>query len=293
MARELLARSPMRLAEIAVACGFTDQSHFSRVFARFMGTSPGPVAARAIGLTAARAPGVMPTSQRKPGSLRVLDTHTVSVDQVFCFGPFRLLPTARVLLEGDTPVQLGSRALEALLVLLERPGELVSKETLTARVWPNTVVVEANLPVQVTALRRALRDGREGNRYILNVPGRGYRFVAPVIVADELRYPPPPSAQRFRHDFAASVMRLLDVSESDSDVARILANVGAGVAQPHAPAIAGQVPSALANTSMHSEAPRLSLDERALAATVLQRGIWALEFVQTLIAGPRNSTSAP
>jgi DNA-binding winged helix-turn-helix (wHTH) protein len=98
------------------------------------------------------------------------------------FGPFRLLPTPFLLLEGDKPVPLGSRALEILIVLLERPGELVSKQELMARVWPSVFVEPANLTVHMSALRRVLRDGRDGNRFIINIPGRGYRFVASVAV---------------------------------------------------------------------------------------------------------------
>ena len=96
------------------------------------------------------------------------------------FGPFRLLPAQFLLLEGDNPVPLGSRALEMLIVLLERPGELVTKQELMARVWPNLFVEPANLTVHMSALRRRLRDGRDGNRFIINIPGRGYCFVAPV-----------------------------------------------------------------------------------------------------------------
>src|SRR4029453_17204833 len=98
------------------------------------------------------------------------------------FGPFRLLPAQFLLLEGDKPVSLGSRALEILIALLERSGELISKKDLMARVWPNTFVEPANLTVHISALRRALRDGRDGNRFIINIPGRGYRFVAAVQV---------------------------------------------------------------------------------------------------------------
>jgi DNA-binding winged helix-turn-helix (wHTH) protein len=99
------------------------------------------------------------------------------------FGVFRLLPTQFLLLESDKPVSLGSRALEILMVLLERPGELVSKQELMARVWPNIFVEPANLTVHISGLRRVLRDGRDGNRFIVNIPGRGYRFVAPVEVS--------------------------------------------------------------------------------------------------------------
>jgi DNA-binding winged helix-turn-helix (wHTH) protein len=99
------------------------------------------------------------------------------------FGPFCLLPTQFLLREGDKPVALGSRALEILTALLERRGELVSKQDLMARVWPNVFVEPANLTVHMSALRRALRDGRDGHRFIVNIPGRGYCFVASVDVS--------------------------------------------------------------------------------------------------------------
>ena len=99
------------------------------------------------------------------------------------FGPFRLLRTQFLLLEGDKPVPLGSRALEILIALLERHGELVSKQDLMARVWPNVFVEPANLTVHMSALRRALRDGQDRNRFIVNIPGRGYCFVASVAIS--------------------------------------------------------------------------------------------------------------
>src|SRR4030095_3746266 len=99
------------------------------------------------------------------------------------FGPFRLLPAQFLLLEGDNPVPLGSRALQILVALLDRAGELVTKKKLRGLVGPNVFVEPANLTVHISALRRALRDGREGNRFIINIPGRGYRFVAAVQVS--------------------------------------------------------------------------------------------------------------
>jgi predicted ATPase/DNA-binding winged helix-turn-helix (wHTH) protein len=96
------------------------------------------------------------------------------------FGPYRLHAAQRLLLEGDNPVRLGGRAFDILAALVERAGEVVAKEALIARVWPQTFVEEANLKIQVSALRRALGDGQGGNRYIVTVPGRGYNFVAPV-----------------------------------------------------------------------------------------------------------------
>jgi DNA-binding winged helix-turn-helix (wHTH) protein len=107
------------------------------------------------------------------------------VPTAILFGPFRLLPAKRLLLEGDEPVRIGSRALEILIALVEHHGELLSKNTLMERVWPDTTVVEANLSVHVAALRRALRDGSDGNRYLVNMPGRGYRFVAPITLVED------------------------------------------------------------------------------------------------------------
>lgn len=107
---------------------------------------------------------------------RVVDA-SVSVSEIM-FGPFRLLPRQFLLMEGDKPVSIGSRALEILMVLLERPAELVSKQELMDRVWPRIFVEPANLTVHICALRRKLRDGRDGNRFIINIPGRSYKFVA-------------------------------------------------------------------------------------------------------------------
>ena len=91
-------------------------------------------------------------------------TDLVASERAISFGPFRLVPTQRLLLEGDNPVRMGSRALDILAALVERPGELVGKDELMARVWRGTFVEEGNLKFQVGALRRALGDGRAGRR---------------------------------------------------------------------------------------------------------------------------------
>ena len=96
------------------------------------------------------------------------------------FGPYRLLVGQRLLLEGARPVRLGGRAFDILTALVERAGEVVSKEKLIARAWPTTFVDEANLKIQISALRRALGDGQGDNRYVATVVGRGYNFVAPI-----------------------------------------------------------------------------------------------------------------
>jgi predicted ATPase/DNA-binding winged helix-turn-helix (wHTH) protein len=108
-------------------------------------------------------------------------------DETFVFGSFRLIAAQRMLLDDGKPLRLGSRALDILVTLLESVGETVRKDQLIARAWPDTVVDEGALRVHVAALRKALGDGRAGKRYIANVPGRGYSFVAPV--AREQRQP--------------------------------------------------------------------------------------------------------
>src|SRR5258707_9192640 len=98
---------------------------------------------------------------------------------VICFGPFRLSTAERLLEKNGVRVRLGSRALDILIALVERPAEVVSKKELFARVWPDLVVDEGNLRYHVSALRKALGQGQSGERYVTNVSGRGYCFVAP------------------------------------------------------------------------------------------------------------------
>src|SRR6266852_1436991 len=121
-------------------------------------------------------------STRRRGSGGLMDERAIS------FGSFRLLPSQRLLLEGDQPVRLGSRAFDILATLVERPGEVIGRDELKSRTWPQTFVEDANLKIQVSALRRTLGDGQGGRRYIATVPGRGYNFVAPV------RFEKPPQA---------------------------------------------------------------------------------------------------
>jgi DNA-binding winged helix-turn-helix (wHTH) protein len=93
------------------------------------------------------------------------------------FGRFRLLPHRRELRADGTAVELGSRALDILMVLTEARGALVTKDEIMARVWPDTVVEENNLVVQISALRKALGEDRD---FIRTVSGRGYQFIAEI-----------------------------------------------------------------------------------------------------------------
>jgi len=96
------------------------------------------------------------------------------------FGPFSLFAAERLLKKGDDPIPLGGRALDILIALAERAGEVVTHKELFSSVWPDVFVEESNLRFQMATLRKALGDGRNGARYVSNVAGRGYCFVAPV-----------------------------------------------------------------------------------------------------------------
>ena len=113
-------------------------------------------------------------------------------EQPLAFGGFQLFRERKILLEDLRPVRIGSRALELLIALVERAGEIVGKNELMAYVWPDTVVEENNLRVHIAALRKLLGDGQGGARFILNVAGRGYSFVAPVTRLSDSRAVRPP-----------------------------------------------------------------------------------------------------
>jgi len=106
---------------------------------------------------------------------------SLSPNQALGFGPYRIHPGQRLVLEGEQPLRLGRRAMDILLILLAHAGEVVSKQQLMAGVWPDSVVEDINLRVHMAALRKALGDGQAGQRYIITVAQRGYSFVAPVL----------------------------------------------------------------------------------------------------------------
>src|SRR6202046_857904 len=102
-------------------------------------------------------------------------------------GAFELYPSERTLSSARKPMELGARAFDLLLVLVENHGRLVSKNTLLERVWPRLVVDENNLPAQVASLRRVLGAGA-----IHTVPGFGYRLELQVASPDPLAGDPEP-----------------------------------------------------------------------------------------------------
>jgi predicted ATPase/DNA-binding winged helix-turn-helix (wHTH) protein len=103
----------------------------------------------------------------------------------FVFGPFRLMVQRRELLLHGIPVTLGQRAIEVLLALVSRGGELVTKDEIMAGVWPGVIVEENNLQVHISALRKAFGSAGDPKSFLQTVAGRGYRFVAPVEIESD------------------------------------------------------------------------------------------------------------
>src|SRR5271167_3055804 len=110
------------------------------------------------------------------------------------FGEFELAPVARALWRRGEEIRLGSRALDILIALASRPGQIVSKDDLTQLVWRGAFVDETALRVGISAARKAL--GLGGDRYIATVPGRGYCFVLDVETTTARPAPEPPHFKR-------------------------------------------------------------------------------------------------
>src|SRR6266849_5565948 len=198
-----------------------------------------------------------------------MDEHAIS------FGPYRLLASQRLLLEGDQPVRLGSRAFDILAALVERAGEVVGKQELITRAWPKTLVDEANLKIQVSALRRALGDGQGGHRYVVTVPGRGYNFVARVRREEpSLAALPPTAAPAAMHNLPFAVTRMIGREEA---VAALVARLS----RQHLVTVVG--PGGIGKTTV-----ALAVAERV--TTNYEHGVWLVDLAP--LGDPRLVPSA-
>jgi predicted ATPase/DNA-binding winged helix-turn-helix (wHTH) protein len=136
------------------------------------------------------------------------------VNDVASFGPFRLFPSARAIEKDGARLALGDRALDILMVLVERAGEVVTQKELIARVWRGLVVEPGTVRVHIAGLRKALG---ESARYIANVPGQGYCFVAEITrgtsAASPARAPEFPDAARKRLVLPPKLARMVGRDE--------------------------------------------------------------------------------
>ena len=105
----------------------------------------------------------------------------VGVSSLYELGPFRLDPGAGVLTRAGDPTPLGSRGVAVLTALVERRNEYVPKSRIIDAAWPDLVVEEGNLAVQISAIRRVLAQAPGGERWVETLARRGYRFVGPVL----------------------------------------------------------------------------------------------------------------
>jgi DNA-binding winged helix-turn-helix (wHTH) protein/tetratricopeptide (TPR) repeat protein len=107
------------------------------------------------------------------------------VKQIYEFGPFRVDPEKEILLRGREAVPLAPKTFQILLVLVRHSQEVVTKDDMMKTVWPDTFVEEANLTRNIFMLRKALGETPQDHRYVVTIPGRGYRFAEDVQLVPE------------------------------------------------------------------------------------------------------------
>jgi DNA-binding winged helix-turn-helix (wHTH) protein/tetratricopeptide (TPR) repeat protein len=109
------------------------------------------------------------------------------------FGPFELDPEGSTLARNGNPIRLQDLPFRLLLMLVERPGEVVTREEMRQHLWPENTFVEFDnsLGVAIRKIRESLNDEAEAPRYVATIPRRGFRFVAPVIVQGREEPPAP------------------------------------------------------------------------------------------------------
>src|ERR1700744_1711175 len=107
---------------------------------------------------------------------QMASSETPKLPELYGFGPFRVDPSRETLLKAGVAVPLTPKTFQILLVLVRHGQEIVTKDDLMKSVWPDTFVEEANLSRNIFMLRKALGETAQDHRYIVTVPGRGYRL---------------------------------------------------------------------------------------------------------------------
>jgi DNA-binding winged helix-turn-helix (wHTH) protein len=127
------------------------------------------------------------TSSSALGARRQELNETKAAERYLCFGQFQVDLEREELLKEGSRVRIGSKVLQVLLALVERPGETVTREALRARLWPDTFVnYDANVNTTVNKLRLALGDSPENPMYVETIPRQGYCFLGTVERSNEL-----------------------------------------------------------------------------------------------------------
>ena len=178
-------------------------------------------------------------------------------EATFEFGPFRMEPHERRLLRHGTPVPLTAKTFDTLLTLVRKHGTLVTKQQLLSAVWPGVIVGESNLTFTISILRKALGEGRTGQRYIETVPKQGYRFVARV---NKLMPRPQHSTESWEPS------KLAWIVERDRELSSLLAALRlAQFGRPQARFLAGE-PGVGKTTLINLFAAQLDRDRDVLCA---------------------------
>jgi TolB-like protein/DNA-binding winged helix-turn-helix (wHTH) protein len=158
---------------------------------------------------------------------------------IHVLGPFRLDTQDNLLFRGNEPVALGRGAIALLRTLVELPGTLVSKDALIEAAWSGRLVEENNLAVQIAALRRVLGEAPGGDRWIETMPGRGYRFIGPVVtevgrgvIAGPRRDDAEPDPASTRHDHAERRQPPREAEQPTSGVSAEIAEPGRPMSLP-------------------------------------------------------------
>src|SRR6266478_2948129 len=137
---------------------------------------------------------------------------SAEIKVLYEFGKFRCDPREHLLLCNGKPVSLSPKSFEILVALIQNNGRLLTKDELMQQVWPDSFVEEANLTVNISALRKALGETPGGQQYIETVPKRGYRFVAPVTAHRDDSEPRPPEKISAIDISAIAVLPFVDMS---------------------------------------------------------------------------------
>ena len=198
------------------------------------------------------------------------------------FGPFLIDVGERILWRDGEPVPLTPKAFDVLAALLEKPGQLITKDELLRKVWPETFVEESNLAYNIFALRKALGDTADNSRYIETVPKKGYRFKASVSPAS------PPRSAHPAPEFGAEPGRTPFTGETrDGEVTILPFRKGPAQSQvalewqaePYSPAVESPaVPDAAPHRRFAFRRPWAWL---AAAAVLVAAGLYVVQSVQS------------